>query len=55
MYFALFIATTIFFGGNSHILPEVLRTELILMTPIVTVLMFMFGWLVYFKYFKKAS
>ncbi len=49
MYFALFIATAIFFGGNSNILPKVLRTELILTAPIVTVLIFMFGWLVYFK------
>jgi uncharacterized membrane protein len=54
MHFALFIATTIFFGGNSHILPEELRTELILTTPILTVLLFMFGWLFYFKYFKKC-
>ncbi len=54
MYFALFIATTIFLGGNSHVLPEELRTELILTAPIVTVLLFMFGWLLYFRYFKKA-
>jgi uncharacterized membrane protein len=55
MYFALFIATTIFFGGNSHILPEALRTDFILMVPIVTVLIFMFGWLVYVKVCNKAS
>ena len=55
MYFALFIATGIFFGGNSNVLPEALRTELILITPIVTVLMFMFGWLVYFKCFKRGA
>jgi len=55
MHFALLIATTIFFGGNSHILPKALRTELILITPIVTVLIFMFGWLVYVKFFNKAS
>ena len=55
MHFALFITTTIFFGGNSNVLPEVLRTELILTAPIVAVLMFMFGWLVYVKVFKKAS
>ena len=55
MHFALFINTAIFFGGNSNILPKVLRTELILTTPIVTVLIFMFGWLVYFKWFKRES
>jgi hypothetical protein len=55
MHFALFITTTIFFGGNNNVLPEVLRTELILTAPIVAVLVFMFGWLVYFKFFKKAS
>lgn len=54
MYFSLFIATTIFFGGNSNILPEALRTELLLTVPIVSVLMFMFGWLFYLKFFKVA-
>lgn len=53
MFFALFIATTIFFGGNSNILPAAFRTELILTLPIVTVLLFMLGWLIYFKCLKK--
>ncbi|MFT7417970.1 MAG: putative membrane protein [Glaciecola sp.] len=55
MHFALLIATFIFFGGNSNVLPEALRTDFILMAPIVTVLTFMFGWLVYVKVFKKSS
>ena len=54
MHFALLIAITIFFGGNSNILPEAFRTDLILMLPMLTVLLFMLGWLAYFKFFKRA-
>lgn len=38
MGFALFIASFIFFFGNSSVLPAVLRTPLALMTPVLTVI-----------------
>jgi len=37
MGFSFFLATGIFFFGNSHVLPEVLRAPAILATPVVVV------------------
>lgn len=53
MNFSLLIATTIFFTGNSHILPEALRTDLLLGLPIYTVIAFMVFWVIYVKKIKK--
>ena len=46
MCLSLFIAVTIFFLGNNHVLPEILRTPLFLISPIVAVLALMVFWLV---------
>lgn len=45
MSFSMLIATTIFFQGNSHVLPEILRNEIVLTSPIVLVIGFMVFWL----------
>lgn len=37
MGFAFFLATGIFFFGNNHVLPEVLRTPWVLSTPVLAV------------------
>jgi len=46
MCFSMFIAVTIFFLGNSNILPEVLRTPFFLGAPIIAVLVLMIFWLI---------
>ena len=38
---AMLIATSIFFLGNNHVLPEILRQDYFLLTPIFTVVAFM--------------
>ena len=44
MGFAFFLATGIFFFGNNHVLPEALRTPLVLSVPVLTVI----GWTLVF-------
>lgn len=39
MGFSMFIATFIFFFGNNHVLPEVLRTEVMLTLPVLGVVL----------------
>lgn len=39
MGFSMFIATFIFFFGNNHVLPEVLRAEVVLITPVLGVVL----------------
>lgn len=46
MCFSMFITVTIFFLGNNHVLPEVLRKPVVLMAPIVAVLLLMVFWIV---------
>ena len=46
MCFSMFIASAIFFLGNNHVLPEMLRHPYILNTPIIAVLAAMLFWLV---------
>lgn len=46
MGFSLFIASVIFFFGNNHVLPEALRSEAVLMMPVLLVAAATVGWLV---------
>ena len=46
MGFSMFIATFIFFFGNNHVLPEVLRTEAVLIMPVALVVVLTVFWLV---------
>jgi len=39
MGFSLFLATAIFFFGNSHVLPEILRTPWVLTPPVLAVVL----------------
>ncbi|MEO7383913.1 MAG: hypothetical protein ABIU18_03180 [Novosphingobium sp.] len=50
MGFALLIATTIFFFGNNHVLPEVLRSTALLSVPVLGVLMVTAGWWGYVRF-----
>ncbi|WP_300527622.1 hypothetical protein [Maricaulis sp.] len=45
MGFSMFIATFIIFFGNNHVLPEALRTEAILVMPVVLVTLLTVFWL----------
>lgn len=45
MSLSMLIATTIFFQGNSHVLPEAFRNEVVLALPILLVIGFMGFWL----------
>lgn len=49
MSFSMLIATTIFFQGNSNILPEAFRNQIILVLPIILVTSFMVFWLIYIR------
>lgn len=46
MGFAFFLATGIFFFGNNHVLPEVLRTPILLSAPVILVVL----WTLYFVF-----
>ncbi len=55
MGFALFIATTIFFFGNNHVLPEALRSPALLSAPVLGVLLLSVGWLGYVRLASARS
>lgn len=51
MGFSFFLATGIFFFGNNHVLPEVLRTPLLLSVPVIVVIL----WTIYFSVRVRIS
>lgn len=51
---AMLIATTVFFLGNNHVLPESMRTVPILVTPIILVCMFMLIYRLGFQWMNRG-
>lgn len=55
MGFSMLIATTIFFLGNSHVLPEMFRSASLLVMPIITVSFLIVFWLVRTLFFARRK
>ena len=53
MGFSFFIASFIFFFGNNHVLPEILRAPAILSAPVVIVLVLILFWLVRVRFGRQ--
>jgi hypothetical protein len=51
MGFSFFLATGIFFFGNNHVLPEILRTPVVLSAPVIAVIV----WTVYYAVRTRFS